>query len=308
MRICVTGASGFIGSELIKCLNDNNYFDIIAIDYESKPLKEGLIVERFIDWEFIFKNKYYDFLNLVDFSYHIGGNSSTRATREECEYQNIMFSIDFIKENSIRDIPLVFSSSASVYGAWRIDDFIAPQSEYAKSKAVIEDFISIKPAHLNVALRYHNVYGATESHKGNMASIVSKWVDNYNNGILQNDLFYGSENIKRDFIHINDVNRVHLLLLKCYIKNGFLPNKMIIDVGSGVAVSFEQLANQIIKHTKGQIRYIDNPFDESNYQFYTKANIEYLSSFYNNMFGEIYNPKQIEEGIRLVFNKKTNNE
>jgi nucleoside-diphosphate-sugar epimerase len=141
-----------------------------------------------------------------------------------------------------------------------------------------------------------------------MASIVSKWIDNYNNGILQNDLFYGSENIKRDFVHIDNVNRVHLLLLKYFIVFNYLPYKLIIDVGSGVAVSFEQLANEILKHTKGKIRYIDNPFDESNYQFYTKANIDYLSATYNIVYGEEFKPIQIDEGIRLVFNKKTKNE
>lgn len=308
MKICVTGASGFIGGELIKMLNDNNYFDIIAIDYDNKTLRNDLRVEKFIDWEFILKNKYYDFLNLVEFTFHIGGNSSTRATKEECLYQNINFSIEFINENSIRNIPCVFSSSASVYGAWRIDDKIAPQSEYANSKAVIEQYLKTKPANSVVALRYHNVYGSTESHKGGMASIVSKWIDNYTNGILSNDLFYGSENIKRDFVHVDDVNRVHLLLLKYFILFDYLPYKLIIDVGSGVAVSFEQLANEILKHTKGQIRYVDNPFDEYNYQFFTKANIDYLSATYTIVYGEDFNPIQLEEGVKLVFNKKTKNE
>jgi ADP-L-glycero-D-manno-heptose 6-epimerase len=309
MRIVVSGASGFIGGELIKMLNDDGYTDIIAIDSESKPKRTDLKYDRFIDWEFILENKYFDFLNLAEFVFHLGANSSTRATIEELQKPNLDFTHDLFYECSIREIPIVFSSSGAIYGSRR-DEYSTPNplTNYGKSKLQCEqmrweedmDYSNI------TCLRYHNVYGATESHKGDMASIVSKWIDNYNNGLLTNDLFHGSNKILRDFIHVNDVNRINIMLLDHYkILKRFPLERQGYDVGMGIATSFQDVANEIIRHTKGTIQYTINPYNESNYQFYTKANIEVISDIYKMVYNKPYTPLSISQGVELVFKEKT---
>jgi len=308
MRIVVSGASGFIGGELIKMLNEQGYNDIIAIDSEDKPKRKDLIYDRFIDWEFIFQNKYYDFLNLVDFVFHLGANSSTRATMEELKKCNLDFTHDLFYECSQRDIPIVFASSGGVYGSRR-DEYSAPKplTEYGKSKLLCEKMrwdegIESKKI---MCLRYHNVYGATESHKGDMASIISKWIDNYKVGISTNSLFNGSDKITRDFIHVIDINQINILFLEHYKLLKRFPTQNVLDVGSGISTSFQDVANEIVKHTKGAIQYIINPYDRSNYQFHTKADIEFISDIYERIYKSKYAPLSISEGVELVFNEKT---
>lgn len=301
MQICVTGACGFIGGELIKRLNKLGYNDIIAIDHKDKPINTEYKIKRFIDWEFIYENKYFDFLNLVNITYHIGANSSTRATKEEVDDCNTNFSILFMTENNLRGIPFIFSSSASVYGARRKKDKVAPQSPYAKSKLMFDDFIDYFPLNNIVSLRYHNVYGATESHKGNMASIINKWIDNHFKGINTNPLFLGSENIKRDFISVDDVTDIHIMLLDYYKKNDIIPYG-IYDVGVGKSVSFKNIADTIVALTKGTYDYVENPYDETNYQFFTKADIDKISELYFTTYKKPFYPIDYKNGIRMVFN------
>ena len=300
MTICVSGACGFIGGELISMLNGFGYHDIIAIDYKKKKLRKDLIVKKFIDWEFIYKNKYYDFLNLVDITFHLGANSSTRATKEECEIANIKFTINFITEHNIRAKALVISSSASVYGARRSRNNVFPQSEYAKSKLIIENFIKYFPLNNIVCLRYHNVYGATESHKGNMASIINKWIENHFKKINDNPLFEGSGKILRDFVHVYDVNKVHIMMLDYLKRDGLIPFGTY-DVGVGKCVSFNTIAKEIIKHTKGKYHLVPNPYDETNYQFYTKANIEKVKNLYKKIYKRPFSPIEYKDGVSLVY-------
>jgi UDP-glucose 4-epimerase len=137
-----------------------------------------------------------------------------------------------------------------------------------------------------------------------MASIISKWIDNYKNNVKTNLLFSDSKNIKRDFIHINDITKVNIMFLDYYKKNKNLGDNIIYDVGIGVANSFLNVANNIIKHTKGNVKYVDNPYNKDNYQFYTKANIEQLSKIYKKTYKKNYKPLSIKKGIKLVFTEK----
>ena len=309
MKICVSGACGFIGGELIKELKSIGY-DIVAIDdgevYKNhckiighEPFKE------FYDWKDIYERKT-DFLDDVYFTYHLGANSSTRATWEELEIINLQFSMWFITSNNLKGIPIVVASSGAVYGSIRkVASKLEPLTNYGNSKAKVDRFVTFLKLSDVVCLRYHNVYGATESHKGNMASIVSKWVDNYKQGILTNDLFYGSDKIKRDFIHVDDVTKINIMFLLFYNKHKKLPEKNIYDVGVGRATSFESVAKHIIKHTKGTIQYTINPYDEKSYQFYTKADIKDICEIYNWVHDKNFRPMPIAVGVKMVFHQKT---
>jgi ADP-L-glycero-D-manno-heptose 6-epimerase len=312
MKICVSGACGFIGGELIQRLESIGY-DIVAIDdvlmYEKLYKKLGKEpFKEFYDWNFIFKNKDANFLKDVYFTYHLGANSSTRATWEELKTINSEFSTWFITENNVRGIPIIFASSGAIYGSIRTKaSKVEPLTMYGYSKVKVEQFITYLPHKDVIALRYHNVYGATESHKGNMASIVSKWMDNYFiDGKLTNELFYGSDKIKRDFIHVDDINTINIMFLDFYNKYKQLPDTNILDVGSGVATSFESVAKHIVKHTKGSVQYIINPYNESNYQFYTKADIKGIKDTYLWLYDKPFEPLNISDGVSRVFNQKYN--
>lgn len=310
MKICVSGACGFIGGELIRELESFGY-DIVAIDDGEVYQKQCEIIghepfKEFYDWKYIYETNQSDFLNDVYFTYHLGANSSTRATWKELITTNCYFSSWFIMENNLKHIPTIFASSGAVYGSRRKPSSkVEPLTMYGKSKAKVEEYITYLQLSDVIALRYHNVYGATESHKGNMASIVSKWIDNYNYGILTNDLFRGSKEIRRDFVHVDDVTKINIMFLNFYNKYKQLPDIHILDVGMGRASSFESVANQIVKHTNGKINVVRNPYNEKNYQFLTKANIKGISDIYQWLYDKPFMPINIEEGIKKVFDKKT---
>jgi nucleoside-diphosphate-sugar epimerase len=309
MRVCVTGACGFIGSELVKRLEKDGH-EVIAVDSNDKytSCKESY------DWQEIYNTNDYNFLNDVDFIYLLGANSDTRETEEKIKISNIASPLKMIVEANHRNIPIVFASSASIYGERRTyKNKLSPQTPYAMSKFKVDNFINTDFAECNslgkiACLRYHNVYGAYETPKGNMASIISKWIDNHINGISTNVLFYGSDKIKRDFIHVDDVNDINVMFLDFYIKYGQLPDNNTYDVGSGVATSFERVAKEIKKHTKCSIQYTINPYDSKNYQFYTKADIKNISDIYTWLYDKPYKPRSISEGVlnTLILKTETN--
>jgi len=307
MKICVTGGGGFIGLELVNRLSELGHEIVIIEDVINCHNFTQIDAKHTVyDWQELINSDNDSFLDGVEFSYHLGANSSTRATAEEVLNPNILFSKWFIRKNISKQIPVVFASSGAVFGSRRIDDNHAPQTEYGKSKSVIENYIHDLPLGSCIALRYHNVYGATESHKGNMASIVSKWVDKYMAGNKEpNELFNGSGNILRDFIHVDDVTKVNLMMLDFYMEYKQLPDSYVIDVGTGQPVSFMAVANEILKHTKGSVQYIINPYDETNYQFYTKAETKDLFDTHRWLYGFEFKPTGIEQGVYNVFCKKT---
>lgn len=309
MKVLVSGACGFIGRELIKDLQKRKH-TIVAMDsgkvYTELLVNGVLEYEEFMDWEYCLDNISYDHLDGVDFAYVLGANSSTRATREELKKPNLDSPSALITQLNLKGIPVVFASSGAVYGSKFKGNYsyINPLTNYGKSKRMMENWIEYFPLGNVIALRYHNVYGATESHKGNMASIISKWIDNYHLGIMTNELFYGSDKIKRDFIHVSDVNKINIMFLDFYKKYNQLPDISILDVGSGRATSFQEVANEIVKHTKGSIQSIINPYDETNYQFYTRANIKGISDTYKWLYDKEFEPMSIRDGVKLVFNQR----
>lgn len=306
MKICVTGGCGFIGSELVKKLKRLGY-EVVIVD--STNLK---YTDNYIDWKFILENNYYSFLDNVDFIYLLGANSDTRSKKEEIRLSNLVSPLKMIVECNSRNIPMVFASSASIYGSKRRPNgAIRPQTPYADAKAKIDQYIANDFHDFNdkgkiVSLRYHNVYGASETKKGTMASIVSKWLDNYINGVHTFSLFYGSDKIKRDFIHVEDVNNINMMFLHYYVQNNKLPDVTTYDVGCGKPISFQQVANAINEVTGGiKIKYVDNPYDKKNYQYYTKANIQNISDIYKSLYDKPYEPMDILTGVQNTLILKT---
>jgi ADP-L-glycero-D-manno-heptose 6-epimerase len=202
-------------------------------------------------------------------------------------------------------IPLVYASSASVYGAGtefsverRCEN---PINAYAFSKLVFDQYVRHVRADLRapvVGLRYFNVYGPGEAHKGGMASVIYHFHHQLLNGdevrLFEGSGGYGDGEQRRDFIHVDDIAAVNLWMLDHPECSG------IFNLGTGVSRSFNDVANAVIRwHGHGSIKYI--PFPESltdSYQSFTEADISGLrDSGYSDEF------LSIEDGVHRYLEK-----
>ena len=287
MKICVTGGCGFIGGELIKSLNNLGFTDIIIVDKPQLKRKD-IKYKKILDYD----NLDFKFLNNINFVFHLGENSSL--------INNYDFTSKLIIECHLKNIYVVFASSSGVYGSDRRIDGIKPLTEHGKSKLLTEKFVSFLPHHNVVCLRYHYVYGASEDSKGDNASVVNKWISDYKSGVKEINLFNGSDNIFRDFVFVDDINEINILFMDYFLENNSYPDNKIYDVGTGVPISFEKLAQEIVKITGQKIKYINNPYNKTNYQFYTKAKTKDIKKIYRDVYGKIFRFTRIGNEIKKV--------
>ena len=299
-KILVTGAGGFIGRELVKSLNILGYYNIIVV--ESKEVYNerlslggyfgevsGLRFIDFIDYNKVIKKKSIQ-LKDVDFIFHLGAITDTRVVLKDLFKENVLFTEILFFEASKLKIPVVFASTAAVYDN---DKKINPLTDYGTSKLLCEKF-----ADENVAcLRYHNVFGSSELHKNNMASIIYKWKKE------EKKLFIGSDSIKRDFVHVSDVNKINIMFLDDWLKYNKFPSG-IYDVGTGKSESFQKVADLITAITKDKYIYIENPYNERTYQFFTQAEITDIKKLHKNTYGKDFTPLTLEESINIVYGVK----
>jgi ADP-L-glycero-D-manno-heptose 6-epimerase len=213
---------------------------------------------------------------------------------------NFEFSRQLLHYCLDRAIPLVYASSASVYGSGR-EFRVSPECEcpinvYAYSKLVFDQYVRRYIASAKsqvVGLRYFNVYGPGEAHKGAMASVV--W--HFHNQLLQGDevrLFEGSGGFAageqlRDFVHVEDVVSANLWFLEHGGKRG------IFNLGTGEARSFNDVARAVIAwHGRGRIAYIPFPSSlASSYQDFTQADLATLRAA-----GYTAGFASVEQGVR----------
>ena len=277
--IIVTGGAGFIGSNIIKALNDKGYTDILVVD----NLKDGTKFANLADLDIADYMDKEDFLVSIladeDFGdveavFHEGACSST--TEWDGKYMmdnNYQYSKELLHYCLEHEIPFLYASSAATYGG-RNADFIEerqyeePLNVYGYSKMLFDHYVrNILPeAQSQVCgFRYFNVYGPREGHKGSMASVAFHLNTQLNNG-ENPKLFEGSDSFKRDFVYVGDVAAVNLW----FWENGV---SGIFNCGTGRAESFQEVADAALKyHQKGEIEYI--PFPEKlkgRYQAFTLA-------------------------------------
>ena len=288
--ILVTGAAGFIGSNIVSSLNKRGYHNIIICDWLDHISKKNnlnkLIYDKIISPENIFK--YLNKNNNIELVIHMGANSSTTETNFRLIYNfNTRFSRNLWKWCTQNKVRFIYASSAATYGdgSKGFDDsenkIYEPLNVYGLSKYLFDRY-AIKQAkrYLSppqwVGLKFFNVYGPNEYHKGSMQSVVKHSLDQYNKtGIVKlfksyNDKFKNGQQT-RDFIYVDDC--VSLI-------NWFLENKNISGIfncGTGIERSFEDLVTSMFKaiNVPPKIKYIEMPENiKHQYQYYTRANMK----------------------------------
>lgn len=284
--IIVTGGAGFIGSNLIKGLNETGRKDILVVDdLEQKDKFKNLVALDFSDYmdkdEFL--NQILDGLwedEPLEALFHQGACSDTMEHNGKYMMDiNYEYSKTLLQFCMRRNIPFIYASSASVYGngdkGFREDPLCeAPLNVYGFSKWHFDRYIeTLLPQATNqiVGLRYFNVYGPQENHKARMASVAYHLFHQLNkDGIMR--LFrgidgYGDGEQRRDFIYVKDVVKVNLFFLNNPEKSG------IFNCGTGHSQTFNDLAHAAVKAMGfGKLEYIEFPEAlKGKYQNFTEA-------------------------------------
>jgi ADP-L-glycero-D-manno-heptose 6-epimerase len=244
--IILTGSSGFIGKNFASKLEN-----VIEVDVHNC-------------WEFF---RTFDQWNKVDLIIHQGAISSTVETDiTKIHYYNVEYTLKLFSYAIKYNIPVKYASSASVYGNTRGQ--INPLNYYAISKLQIDYFVldNIEKFSSIQGFRYFNVYGDYEDNKGDQASPVSKFTKQIKEtGKLK--LFEGSDKFLRDFICVDDL--VNIVLTNTNSSG-------IYDLGTSNPVSFQHVAECVVKKYNGEIEYV--PFPDhlrGKYQDYTCAKNEW---------------------------------
>lgn len=258
MKILVTGYKGFIGSHVYNHLKQNGH-EVDGYDYEES---HGCI-PYVADYQWVI---------------HLGAiSSTTEMDVNKIFKQNYDFSIKLYRECTAYHVNLQYASSASVYGALTTfdeDGNVGPMNPYAWTKYMFDKFVmDVEPTSRISCqgFRYFNVYGTNEEHKGDQASVFTKFKDQaITDGHIK--LFENSENFKRDFVCVDDIVKIHEQMLWKY-------DSGVYNVGTGTAVSFQKVADLCSERLEVPIVYIPMPTNlQGQYQQYTKANNSKINS------------------------------
>lgn len=291
--IIITGAAGFIGSCMVQYLNELGYNHLILVDEFNRDDKIPNLkgkqfyskVEREDLFEWLFKTK-----PKIDFVIHLGARTDTTEFNYAIhQHLNVEYSQQLWNYCTLNNIPLIYASSAATYGVGELgykDDHdlcyqLKPLNPYGISKNEFDKWVLHQKAHppFWAGLKFFNVYGPNEFHKGRMASVI---YHSYNqikkDGVVQlfrshKEGFKDGEQI-RDFIYVKDLLKVITWLMN------YQPASAIYNLGTGKARSF----NDLVKATfaaldvKPKIVYIDMPEDiRERYQYFTEADMQKLS-------------------------------
>ena len=275
--IIVTGGAGFIGSNLVHALNAEGHGDILIVDDLTDARKHlnlgGARFSDYVDKDDLLGR--FPSLGRIDAVFHQGACAVT--TKQDGRYMmrnNYGYSRDLLHLCLARRVPFVYASSAAVYGHGReafteCEADERPLNVYGFSKLAFDLHVRSLLAEAEspvTGLRYFNVYGPREEHKGDMASVVRKMMDQHARG-EQLKLFAGSERFLRDFIHVDDVVAVNLHFLN-------RPKPGIFNCGTGVARSFRDLGEAVRSRLPGAVltEIPMPPALEHQYQTFTCSN------------------------------------
>ncbi len=307
--IVVTGAAGFIGSCMVAKLNQQGHNDLLLVDdfsqvdkianYANK--KYVKLIERNVFLEYFTTN-----YARIDFVIHLGARTNTAEFNTELLHElNVNYTQQLFALCTQHNIGIIYASSAATYGMGEhgYDDnhenssVLKPLNPYGDSKLEVDKWVlaqTEKPYYW-AGIKFFNVYGPNEYHKGRMASVI---MHSYNQiqktgGVKlfkSHNPNYTDGGQLRDFVYVLDVVEVLYHLMHYRKKSG------LYNLGTGKAESFLTLANSVFKalDLTPNISFIDTPVDiRDKYQYYTQANISklratnYLQPFYTLEHGTI---------------------
>lgn len=292
--ILITGAAGFIGSCLVGYLNMNGYRNLVLADDFSKSVKEP----NFADKEYAAKverTELFEWLaqepRNIEFVFHIGARTDTTEFNYAIHKKlNVEYSQKIWNYCVSNSIPLVYASSAATYGAGEFgyDDShelpfkLKPLNPYGVSKNEFDKWAlqeSRQPPFW-AGLKFFNVYGPNEYHKGRMASVIWHSFNQIrDNGMVKlfrshrPDFKDGQQ--LRDFVYVVDVLKV------CYWLMENQPASGLYNLGTGKARTFEDLVKATFAglDREPKIEFIDMPEDiREKYQYFTEANMDKLKA------------------------------
>jgi ADP-L-glycero-D-manno-heptose 6-epimerase len=308
----VTGGAGFIGSNIVKSLNERGITDILVIDDLSDGTKFVNLVDlQIMDYmdkdEFITQIVSGQDFGDVEAIFHEGACSTTTEWNGKFMMENnYEYSKDLLHYCIERNIPFLYASSAATYGG---NDTFKEELKYEKplnvygySKFQFDQYVRRiwedakehgETLAQIVGFRYFNVYGPREQHKGSMASVAFHLNNQLNAG--ENAKLFEGEH-KRDFVYVGDVCKVNLWFFDNNISG-------IYNLGTGQAESFLEVGKAVVAyHQKGKVERI--PFPEhlkGRYQSFTEADLTNLrAAGYKGEF------KSVAEGVALYLTEINN--
>lgn len=312
--IVITGAAGFIGSYLAGKLNQAGYNDLILVDRFDDPSKDVNLFNKKYK-KIIDRDNFFKWLikhaTEVDFIFHMGARTDTVGQEPDLYQQlNLIYSQRLWNICSEIEVPLLYASSAATYGNGEVGfsdshsnvSNLRPLNLYGWSKHDF-DVWALKQTRTPpfwTGLKFFNVYGPNEYHKGRMASVViHAFKTIQENGKMK--LFrshhkeYKDGEQSRDFIFVDDIAEVMMFFMHNQ------ENRGIYNVGTGKARSFLDLTNAVFNslHMNPEISFIDTPVDlRGRYQYFTEAEIQKLRDIgYTKPF------TSLEEGVEKYVGK-----
>jgi ADP-L-glycero-D-manno-heptose 6-epimerase len=324
--IVVTGAAGFIGSCMVQYLNENGFANLVLVDefstpaktsnWESKKYSEAVDRSEFFTWL-----KAYE--GTVAAIIHLGARTDTTEFNYAVHQElNVDYSEAVWAYCTEKQIPLIYASSAATYGAGELGyddnhevvDELKPLNPYGISKNEFDKWAlkQAKQPPYWAGLKFFNIYGPNENHKGRMASVIWHSFNQINkDGLVKlfkshRDDFKDGQQL-RDFVYVKDLLKV-MQWMMLGMSDGNWPSAQngLYNLGTGKARSFYDLVaatfNGVDK--KPVVEFIDMPIDiRDKYQYFTEANMQKLhSAGYNDAFYTL--EAGVDDYVRNYLSKK----